>query len=144
MSALEPIEVTVERHYDGTFWGTTQNIPGVVTAFGSSLDELKANIKRAFGDYLSVANDLGEPWLHEVKLRTEWSFAMNMQALFDLVPEIKISAVARRAGINESLMRQYASGKATVSEDRIRYIEQTIHELGKELQSVSLSGTNPD
>jgi DNA-binding transcriptional regulator YdaS (Cro superfamily) len=69
---------------------------------------------------------------------------MNMQALFDLVPEIKISAVARRAGINESLMRQYASGKATVSEDRVRYIEQTIHELGKELQSVSLSGTNPD
>jgi hypothetical protein len=36
-------------------------------------------------------------------------------------------------------MRQYASGNATVSEDRVRYIEQTIHELGKQLQSVTLS-----
>jgi hypothetical protein len=69
---------------------------------------------------------------------------MNMQALFDLVPEIKITAIARRAGINESLMRQYASGNATVSEDRVRYIEQTIHDLGKQLQSVSLSGKKQD
>ena len=39
------IEVIVERHYDGTFWGTTQNIPGVVTAFGASWDELKKKEK---------------------------------------------------------------------------------------------------
>ncbi|MDP4743101.1 MAG: hypothetical protein NWR91_06545 [Schleiferiaceae bacterium] len=63
---------------------------------------------------------------------------MNMQALFELVPEVKISAIARRAGINESLMRQYATGKAVVSEDRLRYIEQTIHDLGRELQTVKL------
>jgi hypothetical protein len=35
-------------------------------------------------------------------------------------------------------MRQYATGKAVVSEDRLRYIEQTIHDLGRELQTVKL------
>ncbi len=48
MKKNESIEVVVERHYDGTFWGTTQNIPGVVTAFGASLDELKKNLEQAF------------------------------------------------------------------------------------------------
>jgi predicted RNase H-like HicB family nuclease len=132
------IEVVVERHYDGTFWGTTQNIPGVVTAFGASLDELKKNLEQAFLEYVAAAAELGEAWIEEVRTRKEWAFYMNMQALFELVPEVKISAIARRAGINESLMRQYATGKAVVSEDRLRYIEQTIHDLGRELQTVKL------
>ena len=132
------IEVIVERHYDGTFWGTTQNIPGVVTAFGASLDELKKNIEQAFLEYVAAAAELGEAWIEEVRNRKDWIFSMNMQALFELVPEVKISAIARRAGINESLMRQYATGKAVVSEDRLRYIEQTIHDLGRELQTVKL------
>ena len=132
------IEVVVERHYDGTFWGTTQNIPGVVTAFGASLDELKKNLEQAFLEYTAAAAELGEAWIEEVRTRKEWAFYMNMQALFELVPEVKISAIARRAGINESLMRQYATGKAVVSEDRLRYIEQTIHDLGRELQTVKL------
>jgi predicted RNase H-like HicB family nuclease len=138
MDKNQNIEVLVERHYDGTYWGTTQNVPGVVSAFGASLDELKNNLKHAFESYLEVALEQGEVWVEEVRLRTEWVFSMNMQALFDLVPEVKISAIARRAGINESLMRQYATGKAVVSEDRVRYIERTIHELGRELQSVKL------
>ncbi len=132
------IEVVVERHYDGTFWGTTQNIPGVVTAFGASLDELKKNLEQAFLEYVAAAAELGEAWIEEVRTRKDWAFYMNMQALFELVPEVKISAIARRAGINESLMRQYATGKAVVSEDRLRYIEQTIHDLGRELQTVKL------
>jgi predicted RNase H-like HicB family nuclease len=138
MKKNESIEVVVERHYDGTFWGTTQNIPGVVTAFGASLDELKKNLEHAFLEYVAAAAELGEAWIEEVRTRKEWAFYMNMQALFELVPEVKISAIARRAGINESLMRQYATGKAVVSEDRLRYIEQTIHDLGRELQTVKL------
>lgn len=34
-------------------------------------------------------------------------------------------------------MRQYISGKAAASEEWIKPIEKVIHELGKELQSVS-------
>lgn len=57
--------------------------------------------------------------------------------LFYLIPEVEISAIGRRAKINESLMRQYVSGKAVASEKRVKLIEDAIHELGKELQSVS-------
>ncbi len=62
---------------------------------------------------------------------------MDLQGFFHLIPEVKISAIGRKAGINESLIRQYVSGKAVASEKRVKHIEKAIHELGRELQSVS-------
>ena len=47
---LGKIKVFVEKAEDGTYWGTTQNIPGVVTAYGNSLEELKVNFRAAFDD----------------------------------------------------------------------------------------------
>ena len=61
----------------------------------------------------------------------------SQASFFYLVPQVKISAIAVKAKINPSLMRQYATGKATVSEERLKHIQRTIHELGRELQSVA-------
>ena len=57
------IRVIVERHEDGTYWGTTQNIPGVVSAYGSRLELLKSNIEAAFKDYLVLATEEGYDWV---------------------------------------------------------------------------------
>ena len=131
------IKVFVEKADDGTYWGTTQNIPGVVTAYGSTLEELKRNLKVAFDDYLEVAEEEKEDWVKEIKKMTDWDYQMDLQAFFYLIPEVKISAIGKKAKINESLMRQYVTGKAAASEERVKLIEKAIHELGKELQSVS-------
>ena len=58
--ASKPIQVYGEKAEDGSFWGTTQNIPGVVSTYGNSLEELKRNLEQAFRDYLEVAEDLKE------------------------------------------------------------------------------------
>lgn len=137
MAKQNKIKVLVERHDDGTYWGTTQNVPGVVSSFGETLEELKENLQTAFDDYVEVAEEEGEKWVKEVKKINEWDYNMNIQAFFDLIPEVKISAIGKKAGINESLMRQYARGKAAVSEDRMKLIEKSVHDLGKELTSVS-------
>lgn len=131
------IKVFVEKADDGTYWGTTQNIPGVVTAYGNSLEELKENLKVAFDDYLEIAEEQKEEWVKDVKKMTDWDYQMDLQAFFYLIPEVKISAIGKKARINESLMRQYVTGKAAASEERVKLIEKVIHELGKELQSVS-------
>jgi len=137
MSKEKVIKVFVERADDGTYWGTTQNIPGVVTAYGNSLEELKESLKVAFGDYLEVAEEEKENWVKDVKKIKDWDYQMDLQAFFFLIPEVKISAIGKKAKINESLMRQYVTGKASASEERVKRIEKAIHELGKELQSVS-------
>lgn len=137
MSKGKVIKVFVEKAEDGTYWGTTQNIPGVVTAYGNSLEELKKNLRLAFDDYIEVAEEEKEEWIRDVKKMTGWDYQMDLQAFFYLIPEVKISAIGKKAKINESLMRQYVTGKAVASEERVKLIEKAIHELGKELQSVS-------
>lgn len=131
------VQIFIEKAEDGMYWGTSQNIPGVVSAFGTTLEELKNNLKVAFQDYLEVAKDEQEDWVDEVGKMYKWDYKMNLQAFFSLIPEVKISAIGKKAKINESLMRQYVTGKATASEERVKLIEKAIHELGKELQSVS-------
>ncbi|UOY07727.1 type II toxin-antitoxin system HicB family antitoxin [Muricauda sp. SCSIO 64092] len=131
------VKVFVERTDDGTFWGTTQNLPGVVTAFGQTIDELKSNLKVAVDDYLEVGIELAEPWVDEVKAVKGFEFKMDISWFFDLVPYLKIGSIAGRAKINPSLMRQYATGKANASESRLKQIEKAINELGTELSSVS-------
>ncbi|CAM4153343.1 type II toxin-antitoxin system HicB family antitoxin [Gillisia hiemivivida] len=131
------IEVYVEKAVDGTYWGTTQNLPGVVTAFGNSLEELKINLQEAYSDYLEMAIEVNEEWIQEVLHANVFVYRLDIQALFKLIPEIKISSLAKKAGINESLMRQYATGKANASEERAKKIEKALHELGNELLSVT-------
>nr|WP_116216263.1 type II toxin-antitoxin system HicB family antitoxin [Allomuricauda sp.] len=131
------VKVFVEKSNDGTYWGTTQNLPGVVSAYGNTLEELKKNIKVAVDDYVETAVELEEDWIDEVVPINGYEFKMNIESFFYLVPQVKITAIARRAKINPSLMRQYATGRATVSEERLKLIQGTIHELGKELQSVT-------
>ncbi len=101
------------------------------------MKELKERLKVAFDDYIKVAEEDQEDWVKDVKKMTDWDYQMNLQAFFYLIPEVKISAIGKKARINESLMRQYVTGKAAASEERIKLIERAIHELGRELQSVS-------
>lgn len=52
---------------------------------------------------------------------------------------INISAIARRAGISQSLMAAYISGIKKPSLKRKKEIEAILHELGKELNEVQLT-----
>lgn len=54
------IKVKIEKAKDGTYWGTTQNIPGVVTADGSTLDELKENLNEAIELYIETVQEYDE------------------------------------------------------------------------------------
>ena len=63
----EAIKVYVEKAEDGTYWGSTQNIPGGVSAYGDTLEDLKINLKQAYEDYLEVAKEFNEDWLEEVQ-----------------------------------------------------------------------------
>ncbi|MCK5206517.1 MAG: hypothetical protein KAQ62_20825 [Cyclobacteriaceae bacterium] len=130
------VRVNVEKHEDGTYWGVTQNIPGVVSAFGGTLEELKNNLEAAFTDYVETANELGEEWLVDLDKKKGFEYRIDIKSFFNLIPEIKISNLAKKAKINESLMRQYVAGKASVSEERLKAIEKVIHKLGNELLAV--------
>jgi hypothetical protein len=52
-------------------------------------------------------------------------------------PEINASAVARRMGMNQSLLAQYIRGLKKPSEERSNIIMQTVREIGEELSNAT-------
>lgn len=62
----------------------------------------------------------------------------GISRLFLTHPEINASAVARRMGMQQSLLAQYIRGIKKTSEERAQMILETIKEIGRELSTVSL------
>jgi len=100
------VKIYVEKADDGTYWGTTQNVPGSVSSYGNSLEELKNELKRAFDDYVEVAEEAGEDWVDSLNNKKGFEFVLDIPSFFKLLPQLKISSIAKKAHINESLMRQ--------------------------------------
>lgn len=60
----------------------------------------------------------------------------GIQDAFLSNPELNISAVARRMGIQQSLLASYIKGTKTPSPERKKLILDTIHEIGQALLTV--------
>lgn len=61
-----------------------------------------------------------------------------VKKILDDYDVLNTSALARRLGINVSLMRQYKMGGVYISEERAEKIIAGINELGKELAALRL------
>ncbi|MFC0346082.1 type II toxin-antitoxin system HicB family antitoxin [Epilithonimonas hispanica] len=129
------IEVFIEKTEDGTYWGTSQNFEGIITTFGESLEELKTNFEEAFADHMELAKETNEDYANDYDNIT-FQYEMDISSFFELVPELKISYIAKKANMNESLVRQYKNGITAASQDQAKKIQQAVHELGRELLSV--------
>jgi len=134
---MKKVLIYVEKHTDGTYWGSTTNIPGVIAEFGNSLAELKQKTEAAYKDYYDLAVELEEDFVKDLSKNPEFSYKLDLQNVFNLVPEVKITNIAERANINASLLRQYKTGSANASEEQANKVLQALHNLGSELLSVS-------
>ena len=125
------IEVLVEKDKNGNYWGSTQNIPGVITADGETFEDMKQNMIEAVkmakeSDDIYSKYDLG------------FKFKMSLKDFFKQFPEIKKSEMGARAGISKTLMSQYISDRDVyISYDRVKEIEKEIHKLAEELHAIS-------
>lgn len=63
--------------------------------------------------------------------------APGIQDAFLSNPELNISAVARRMGIQQSLLASYIKGTKVPSPERKKLILDTIHDIGRSLQEIS-------
>ena len=112
---LRTMNVFVEKHKDGTYWGTVTEVPGVVASYGNTLSELKSNVEQAYADYYELAVDLKEDYVVNLEKKPDFTYLLNLKNIFHLLPEVKVSNIANKANINPSLLRQYKTGKAKAS-----------------------------
>lgn len=98
------------------------------------LDNLKGLIK----DY-QVHEGKQDKFWNKVDVNTvDFEIHYDLQAFFAEFDWITASAIARHAGLNESLVRQYATGKKFPSLDQAKKIQTTIRGLSKPLQMLEL------
>ena len=123
---------------DQELWGRIHAPLILLTTVGNNVEEVTQNLKDLIQDHLD----------HEGKEQAEWQgikvedikfeYVYDLTELFDVLSAVKINAIADLAGINQSLLRQYASGVKYPSPTQAKKIQEAVHQLGQKLLQVSI------
>lgn len=99
-----------------------------------------SSAKEAIDDLYVSYNEIKEELLKEGKEipALKFHFKFDLGSLFDYYYFLNISGVAKRAGINASLMRQYVSGVHKPSKKRLTEISNAMKIMAKDISSVAL------
>ena len=125
---METIALIIESAKDGELWGRVQYDDNLITESASSVPELERKMKALLKDWHAFDTK-----------QISFELQYDMAGLFDEKKFLNAAVIAERAGINKSLMRQYASGIKFPSLERAKQIERVIHELGKEMLGIKIS-----
>jgi predicted RNase H-like HicB family nuclease len=131
---MKTIAVTLER----TDTGYSAFVPefDFCGTVGETIEEIRINLLEAISLYLEDSPEK----LQEIGIGTDepvkFDFRMDVSDFFKLHNQINQSLIAQKAGINPSLIRQYARGIKHPGIKQARKIEKAIHQLGRELLQV--------
>lgn len=109
------------------------------TAYGDSIPAAKKDLE-------SVVSDMLEHYEKEKQTapavlndgNIEFVYRYDIGSIFEHFGVLDATNLARRIGMNPSLLRQYKTGKALASDKQKKKIEEGLHALGRELLSVRL------
>lgn len=131
------MKVSIEKQSDGSYiaYNTTGDKVQLIGT-GNTVKEAKEDFFNSLDEVLQSYDDLGDD-IPEF-LNEDIEFRFDITSLFEYYSMFNVSALARYLGINDSLMRQYRSGAAQISDKQLEKIEAGIHRLGSELAALRL------
>ena len=99
--------------------------------------------KQAIEDMYVAQKEIKELLEEEGKLmpELEFVFQFDIGSFFDYYSYLNMSGVAKKAGINASLMRQYSMGIHEPSKKRKQQILECLHQIAKELHTAVIWNT---
>lgn len=125
---MSKYKLIIEKNKDG-YWSQVEKLPNVFSS-GDSIPNLIENTKEAIELHLSETG-------REIK-RINFELVMDIQEFFKINEFINISCLAKRIGINSSLLRQYSKGIKFPSIEQVARIEKEIKQIGRELSKTEL------
>lgn len=135
---MRTLEVILEKQ-DDEIWGRVEAPGFFYTTVGETVEEIENSLKELVDDFLeNEGKDMAE-WAGVTPGNIAFTYTSDLSAFFDLFNELKKGAIGSRAGINETLMRQYVSGLKHPSLQQAKKIEEAIHHLGETLLRVSFA-----
>lgn len=95
--------------------------------YGKTAREAMEDIKKSVEEFKEMKAEEGEEFPE-----VEFSYRFDVGAFFDFYP-IDVTAFARYAGINASVLRQYATALRQPKQDALNKIHEGINRLSKDL-----------
>ena len=133
------LEVIIEKEKKH-FWGRIEDKGFMPTGQGKTISKLLQNIINCIEDYVDHEGSKDKFWNRITAENVEFQIRYDLQSFFEEFEELKISSIAKRAKLNESLVRQYAAGNKFPSLEQAKKIEIALHDLGQRLNNVALFG----
>ncbi|MFT4072798.1 MAG: type II toxin-antitoxin system HicB family antitoxin [Dysgonamonadaceae bacterium] len=129
------LNAIIEKGKDGYGIYVTNLKGHGLSGMGDSVEAAKADMMEALKLMVDMYAEGGAPVPKELN-DPEFVYKYDIPSFFDRFDFFVVSKIAQRAGINESLLRQYKTKQAFASEEQTRKIQKAIHEIGKEMIAV--------
>lgn len=129
------VKVIIYKASDGTYWCRTES-----EVYGCMLNGCGGNVEEAKEDMNACLEEarLDYEETHSTAPYTvSFLYRYDLQSFFDYFSFLNISEIARRSGINPSLMRQYVSGNKAAGEKTYSKLSACITNISNELQAAS-------
>lgn len=120
----------IERGANGLFGVYTPDLESTIIGEGSSVAEAKEDFLNSYAEVLSC---FGPDRIPKELNSLEFEYKYDIASFFDYFDWINVSAFARHAGINPTLMHQYKNKDTYISARQMKKIEDALHSLGAEL-----------
>ena len=114
-------KVTIEKQTDGSYIAYNNEGEGaVIIGTGATVNEAKDDFFRSMEETAEACREAGISGPE--MLDGEPQFSFDLSSLLEYYDVLNASALARRLGINESLMRQYKAGGTYISDSQLLWI----------------------
>lgn len=134
---MKSIAVIIEKGTRGGYGASVPKFPGCIS-IGNTLEEVKKNIQDAIHLHLETLAEFDELGADVVINNLQFEYHFDLPTFSQVFSWIKISALAKAAGMNQSLVRQYTSGKKYPSEKQAGILQEAIRRLSEDLGNVQL------
>ena len=128
------VQIIVEQASDGKFWCYTEQGIGNVglSAMGDSVAAAKADLMECCEEARQDAEENGKAFPE-----VEFEYKYDLQSFFNYFSFLNVSDIAKRAGINPSLMRQYISGVKKAGEKNYQRLSACVGKIKEDFRAIS-------
>lgn len=134
---MKKIELILEKN-DGLLWGRIERVGWMPTPYGTTVEDVIKNLKELQDDYIKHEGKNDKKWNKINWNEVTFDLKYDLVAFFESFDYLNLSAIAKKIGINRTLLNHYKTGLKHPSAEQAKKIENTIHELALELGKVKL------
>jgi predicted RNase H-like HicB family nuclease len=127
----------IEKGRDGMYTIFTPKIESYIIGIGNTVEEAKSDFENSVREVITAYEENNDKLPDEL-IDVVFEYKYDISSFFNYFDWINVSKFARRAKINDSLMRRYRSGEY-ISQKQVSKIENALHELGNEISQIKLT-----